>query len=90
MAAANFRVGVFSAEPGKPSQKGNDMKKTYLALRPSEAIVAQSAATIFAAYISAGLVREGSENEWMHRSVREAIRLAQLTDSAVTSDDEVS
>ena len=65
------------------------MSRTYLSLKPSEMTVAAAAANIFAAYISAGLVREGSEDEWMKRAVREAVRIAKLTDSAVTSDDEM-
>lgn len=66
------------------------MGKTYLRLKPSEQIVTSSAAQIFAAYIGAGLVREGSESEWIERSVREAIEIARLTDAAVTSDNELS
>ena len=66
------------------------MTKTYLSLKPSEIAVTQAAATIFAAYISTGLVREGSEDEWMKRAVHEAVRIAKLTDTAITSDDEMS
>ena len=64
------------------------MTRTYISLKPSEMVITQAAATIFAAYISAELVREGSEDEWMKRAVHEAVRIAKLTDAAVTSDDE--
>jgi hypothetical protein len=66
------------------------MGKVYLALRPSEQVVARCAAEIFAAYISVGLVREGNEGEWIKRSVREAIEIARLADESITSDNEVS
>ncbi len=80
------------SKPATPrcQEHDRDMNKTYLSLKPSEKVVAQSAATIFAAYISSGLVREGSEDEWMKRAVREAVRIAKLSDAAVTSDDETS
>jgi hypothetical protein len=66
------------------------MKKPKLSLQPSEAVVAQSAAHIYAAYISADRVPEGEEQKWIERSIREAILIAQLTDEAVISDHEVS
>jgi hypothetical protein len=66
------------------------MDKVYLTLRPSEQVVTRSAAGIFAAYIAAGLVRDGSESEWIERSVREAIEIARLTDSLIVSDNEMS
>jgi len=66
------------------------MDKIYLRLRPSEQVVTRCAADIFAAYIAAGLVRDGSETEWIERSVREAIEIARLADEWITSDDEMS
>lgn len=66
------------------------MDKVYLRLRPSEQVVTRCAADIFAAYIGAGLVREGSETEWIARSVREAIEIARLADEWITSDNEMS
>ena len=65
------------------------MEKTYLSLRPSEQVVATAASHIFSAYIASGLVREGNEEEWMQRSVREAIRIAELADESITSDNEL-
>ena len=56
------------------------MARIKLSLQPSEAAVSQSAARIYAAYISAGRVQEGHEEHWMKRSVREAIWIARVTD----------
>ena len=37
-----------------------------------------------------GRVEQGKEKEWMQRSVREALWLAQITDEMVHSDKELS
>jgi hypothetical protein len=65
------------------------MSKTILSLQPSEALVFSAAATIYAGYISAGKVTDGSEKTWINRSLREAILLATLTDSVIQSDNEL-
>ncbi len=65
-------------------------EKQFLKLQPSEAAVSQSASTIYAAYIAAGQVVAGQEEEAMQRAVREAIHIALLTDRAVRSDDETA
>lgn len=62
--------------------------KPYLSLQSSEAVVAQMASTIYAAYIIAGKVTD-DEKTWMQRSVREALWLAQVTDKTIQSDDEM-
>jgi hypothetical protein len=64
--------------------------KIYLRLKPSEQVIAQCAAHIYAAYIEAGSVVDGDERHWIERSVREAIQMAQFTDESITSDDEMS
>jgi len=64
-------------------------KKTHLSLQQSEGLVFQSAAVIYAAYISAGRVADGEEAKWMERSIREAIRMAKTTEAAVVSDNEM-
>lgn len=66
------------------------MSKTNLTLKPSESVVAAAAANIYSAYIIAGLVREGSEPDWMDRAVKEAIQIARRVDQLVVSDDELS
>ena len=63
--------------------------KRYLSLQPSEGIVVQVAGQIYAAYISAGKVREGDETEWMKRSIQEAIQIAKTVDEVVQSDEEL-
>jgi hypothetical protein len=65
------------------------MSRPSLTLQPSEAIVAQSAANIYAAYIAAGRVPAEQEHEWMRRSIQEAFTIARLTDEAMQSDSEV-
>jgi hypothetical protein len=69
--------------------QSTDMTKLRLNLHPSEATVVQSAAAIYAAYISAGRVPEGQEQSWIERSIREAVLVARLTDEAVHSDTEL-
>jgi hypothetical protein len=66
------------------------MSRPTLLLQPSEAIVAQSAANIYAAYIAAGRVAEGQEQQFIRRSIQEAFTIARLTDEALHSDVEVS
>lgn len=66
------------------------MSKAYVSLTKSERSIVIAAAQIYSAYIQSGAVREGTEDTWMQRSVREAVRLAQLADGAVVSDGETS
>ncbi|MFT5526915.1 MAG: hypothetical protein ACI9HK_004895, partial [Pirellulaceae bacterium] len=49
------------------------MAKTYLRLQPSEVAVLQSASTIYAAYIQSGQVNEENTDEFLQRSLREAL-----------------
>lgn len=65
------------------------MGKPYIKLQPSEGVIVQAAATIYAGYLVAGRVPEGKENEWLARSIKDAIRVAQTTDDNVQADDEV-
>lgn len=65
------------------------MKKPYIALQPSEGVLVQAAATIYAGYLTAGRVPEGNESDWIARSIKDAIRIAQTTDENVQSDNEV-
>ena len=65
------------------------MSKVYLSLRQSERAVTKAAAQVYSAYIAAGQVPEGSEDEWIKRSVDAAIRIAQLCDESITSDGEM-
>ena len=64
------------------------MEKKYLSLQQSEGLVFQAAASIYAAYLSAGKVADSEERAWMKRAIREAILIAEATDDAIVSDDE--
>ncbi len=66
------------------------MAKFFLSLQPSEAAVVQAAATIYAAYVISGRVKEGSEAEWYKRALTEACQLARDADEAIHSDTEMS
>ena len=65
------------------------MEKISLSLQPSEMAVVRAAATIYAAYVTAGKVADGREQEWMGRAVREAIWIARTADDAIRSDTEM-
>lgn len=64
------------------------MNKPYLSLQPSEAVVVQAAAQIFAAYVTSGRAPEGEEESWIRRAVDDAIRIARAVDAAIQSDGE--
>ena len=61
----------------------------HLKLQISESVIVSAAAQIYSAYISAGKVTEGSEDQWMSRSIKEAIKIALATEDAIISDDEI-
>lgn len=64
------------------------MASHHISLQPSEQTLVTAAATIYAAYITAGRVLDGQEAEWMDRSIRAAIRIAKVTDESVQADKE--
>ena len=61
----------------------------HMKLQNSESVVISAAVQIYTAYISTGRVAEGDEEQWMSRSIKEAIKIATATDSAIISDNEV-
>lgn len=65
-------------------------KPVSLKLQHSESVVLQVAAQLYSAYVIAGRVKPDDEAAWMERSIREAISMAEATDAAVISDDEIS
>ncbi|MGB6042872.1 MAG: hypothetical protein WBF93_06905 [Pirellulales bacterium] len=65
------------------------MAKHHLHLQPSERVIVQATAEIYAAYISAGRVLEGEHEQWIERSLTEAIHIAKLADARIISDDEM-
>ena len=65
------------------------MGKAYITLQPSEQTLVQAAATIYAGYLTAGRVPEGSESDWIKKSIEDAIRIAKVTDDNVQADAEL-
>jgi hypothetical protein len=65
------------------------MPKPVLTLQHSETAVFRAAATIYSAYITVGRVKEGSEKEWMKRSLDEALWMAQTADDMIQSEGEI-
>ena len=61
----------------------------HFKLQHSESVVVQAASQIYAAYIASGRVADGEEGAWMRRSIKEAVMIAQATDDAVISDEEI-
>jgi hypothetical protein len=66
------------------------MSKSFLTLQPSEGIVIQAAAQIYAAYIQSGQVVSGQEADWMKKSIKEAMQLTKTIDEIVVSDNEMN
>ena len=64
------------------------MSKPYISLQPSEAVVFQAAAQMYASYVVAGLVPDGAAEAWMKRAIRDAVMMARSVDDAIQSDDE--
>jgi hypothetical protein len=62
----------------------------YFSLQPSEKAVFRSAAEIFAAYVSAGKVCEENKNEYYKTAIRDAIRIGQVVEKSIQSDEEMA
>ena len=65
------------------------MEKLTLTLQPTEAVVFTASANIYAAYIAAGQVPPGQEQEWMERAIRDALLIAKRVDESIQSDEEM-
>lgn len=65
------------------------MDKTYLQLQVTEVAVLRAAANIYAAYIAAGIVPAGNEQQWMERAIDESILMAKMVDDKVVCENEV-
>ena len=68
---------------------GEMIKKTRITLQPTETAIFQVAGSIYAAHLATGKIADGQEQASMERALREALQLAQLTDSKVQSDSEL-
>lgn len=64
-------------------------KNTYLTLQQTEGFIVQAAAQIYSAYIMSGKVDDGSEADWMLKSIKQAIQIAKTTDDAIIAEGEV-
>lgn len=65
-------------------------KQFYANLQPSEMAIFRAAADIFSGYVAAGQVSDGNEDEMIPKAVRIAVKMADVVDRAVQSDDEIS
>lgn len=65
------------------------MATPYIALQPSERVLLQAAAQIYAAYVTSGHVTSGKEEEYLTKAVQQSIQLARKIDDAVQADKEI-
>ena len=63
------------------------MTKPDITLEPSKGVVSEMAAQIYSAYIIRGDVQEGEEDQYMQRSIREAVRIAKTVERSVETED---
>ena len=63
-------------------------KETYMSLQHSESVVANMAATLFAAYIQRKEVTDENEDIYIKKAVHAAIRMATYADKIIKSDEE--
>jgi hypothetical protein len=63
------------------------MSKPDITLEPSKGVVSEMAARIYAAYIIRGNMKEGEEEQYMERSIREAVRIAKTVERSVETED---
>lgn len=63
-------------------------KEAYFSLQHSESVVAQMAATIFAAYVQKGEVNDDTENTYIQKSTLIALKMADYADKLIKSDEE--
>lgn len=66
-------------------------KKTeehYVDLQSNEKVLVRAAAAIYAAYVSSGKIPEGGEDEYLSRSIDEALRIALRIEELVRDAEE--
>lgn len=63
-------------------------KEHYFSLQHSESVVANMAATIFAAYVRNNEVTQANEDAYVKKAVEAAVKLATYADDLVKSDGE--
>jgi hypothetical protein len=63
-------------------------EENFLSLQPSESVIANMASRIFAAYLQKGEVNDSNADEYIKKSTRLAIKIANYTDTVCKSDGE--
>ena len=67
-----------------------EKKQYYANLQPSEMAIFRAAADIFSGYVAAGQVSDANESEMMEKSIKIAMKMADVVDRSVRSDDEIA
>ena len=62
------------------------MAKPDITLEPRKGVISEMAARIYSAYIIRGEIKEGEENQYMERSIREAVRIAKTVQRSVETE----
>ncbi len=65
------------------------MARSCMALQPTEIALTHAASRIYPAFIAAGQVPDGERDDWIERSIRDAIRIAKTIDETIQSDAEM-
>ena len=71
-------------------RKKEKTEEYYVDLQGSEKVLVRTAGDIYAAYIEAGKVDEGAEDEYIARSVNEALKIALRIEQLVSDAEETA
>jgi hypothetical protein len=63
-------------------------EENFLSLQSSEAVIANMASRLFAAYLQMGEVTVANEDEYIKKSIHVAMKMAHYTDTFCKSDGE--
>jgi hypothetical protein len=63
------------------------MSKPDITLQPSQRVISDAAARIYAAYVTAGRVKDDDVETWIKRSIREAAAIAKAIGACIESHD---
>ena len=63
------------------------MSKPDITLQPSQRVISDAAARIYAAYVAAGRVKDDDVETWIKRSIREAAAMAKAIVASIESHD---
>jgi hypothetical protein len=72
------------------SQEEKKQSHYYFSLQPSEMAVFRAASQIFAAYVSSGKLTDDNRSDYYRIAIRDAIRIAQIVEKSIESDNELS